>query len=181
MAIVCTEEHCAKFFLKNRDLRMRVKDIDKVIFRGIVKREFYGSLHDLLSADLITLKRNRVPCIFNFISSTDPLNPIVKKRFLLYSRELLLAATRNPRLLFSRSWVSFTLTTGFPMHGSIDFSLRAESTECAKVRVFSSREVARFGFPTNSLASTLEYELKRSWDSYDVLFVSASVKFNNLK
>jgi capsular polysaccharide biosynthesis protein len=160
---------------------MRVKDIDKVFFRGIVKREFYNSLHGILSADFITVKRNRIPCILNFISSTDPLNPIVKKRFLLYSRELLLAATRNPKLLFSRSWVPFTLTACFPMYGPTDLNLRPEPAEGAKARVFSSREVARFGFPTNSLAPTLEYELKRSWDSYDALFVSASVKFHKIK
>jgi len=178
--IVCTEEHCAKFFLKHRDFQMQVKDIDKVFFHGIVKREFYNSLHDLLGVDVISVKRNRIPCILNLISSTDPMNPIVKKRFWTFSRELLLAATRNPRLLFSRSWVPFTLTAGFPMHSSINFSLRPDLTLGAKVKVFCSREVARFGFPTNSLAPTLEYELIRSWDSYDALFVSASVKFHNV-
>ena len=160
---------------------MRVEDIDKVLFQGIVKREFYDSLHSLLRADLIIVRRNRIPPLLNFISSTDPQNPIVKKRLLRYSREMLLAATRNPRLLFSRSWVPFTLTAGFPMHGPIDFNLQPDPALGTKVRVFSSREVARFGFPTNSLAPTLEYELKRSWDSYDALFVSASVKFHEMK
>jgi hypothetical protein len=160
---------------------MRVKNVDKLFFRGIVKREFYDSLHSLLGVDFISLKRNRVPCILYLISSTDPLNPIVKKSILLYSRELLLAATRNPKLLFSRSWVPFTLTACFPMDGPTNLNLQLEPAEGAKVRVFSSREVARFGFPTNSLAPTLEYELKRSWDSYDALFVSASVKIQSMK
>ena len=160
---------------------MQDKDINKVFFSGIVKREFYDSLQCLLGGDLIKVKRNRIPPLLNFISSTDPLNPIVKKGILPYSRELLLAATRNPRLLFSRSWVPFTLTAGFPMHGSIDLKLQPDPALGRKVRVFSSREVARFGFPTNSLAPTLEYELKRSWDSYDALFVSASIKFNKMQ
>ena len=181
MAIVCTEEHCAKSFLKFRDFQMQVKDIDQVFFRGIVKREFFDSLHSLLHVDFISVKRSKVPCILHFISSTDPLNPIVRKRFLPYCRELLLAATRNPKLLFSRSWVPFTLTACFPIHGPIDLNLRPEPAEGTIVKVYSSREVARFGFPTNSLAPTLEYELKRSWDSYDALFVSASVKFHNIK
>jgi hypothetical protein len=183
MAIVCTEEHCAKFFLKYRDFQMRVKDVDvdKVYFRGIVKREFYDSLHGLLGVDFISVKRNWVPCILYFISSTDPLNPFVKKSFLLYSRELLLAATRNPKLLFSRSWVPFTVTACFPLDGPTDLNLGPNPAEGSKVRVFSSREVARFGFPANSLSPTLEYELKRSWDSYDALLLRASVKFQNIE
>ena len=160
---------------------MRVKDIDRVFIQGIVKREFYDSLHSLLGVDLIKIKRNRIPPILNFISSTDQLNPIVKKNILSYSRELVLITSRNPRLLFSRSWIPFTITAHFPVHSFMDVNLPPDAAPGTKVRIFSSREVARFGFPTNSLAPTLEYELKRSWDTYDALFVKASVKFHNVK
>ena len=179
--IVCMAEPCGKFFLKNRDSRVRVNGIDKVFFRGIVKREFYSSLYSFLGTDLISIKRNRIPPIFNLISYTDELNPIVRKRFLPFFREILLASTRNPKLLFSRSWVPFTLTATFPLNDSLDFKLPSNTLLDPKVRIFTSREVARFGFHTDSLEPTLEYELRRSWDSYDVLIVCASVKFHQVK
>ena len=160
---------------------MGVRDIDKVFFRGIVKREFYNSLCSFLDADLVSIRRNRIPPILHLISYTDQLNPIVRKRFLPFFREIILASTRNPRLLFSRSWIPFTLTANFPLSDSLDLKLPSNSSPGAKVRIFTSREVARFGFPTNSLAPTLEYELKRSWNSHDVLFVCASVKFQNIE
>lgn len=167
--------------MKNRESRGGVKDVDKVYFRGIVKREFYDSLQRILDEDITSLRRNYRPPIFHLISRTSHSNPLVRKSFLPYVREILLASTRNPKLLRSSSWVSFTLIANFPLNHLLDFKPLSNSLLGEKLKIFTSREVARFGFPTNSLSPTLEYELRRSWNSYDLLFVCATAKFHNVK
>lgn len=91
----------------------------------------------------------------------------------------LLAATKITELIFSRKWAKFTIRYGLPLDLRNNESL--ESNNVDFMRAYVSREVARFGFPTNEIGNTLEYELNRNWNKYDLLFTRGRLKLPSIE
>jgi capsular polysaccharide biosynthesis protein len=83
-----------------------------------------------------------------------------------------------PELILSRKWARFTLRYQIPFGlkhlealGFSNFDLRG---------AYVSREVARFGFPTNQIGD-LEYELRRNWKKYPLLFTRGRLRIDSTK
>ncbi|ASY15367.1 DUF563 domain-containing protein [Candidatus Planktophila sulfonica] len=91
----------------------------------------------------------------------------------------MLAVTKITELIFSRKWAKFTLRYGLPLdlRNNESLELNISDFNCAYV----SREVARFGFPTNEIGNTLEYELSRNWKKYNLLFTRGRLKLQSIE
>lgn len=147
----------------------------KLIIRGILKRVSVNEIIGKFGDNNIRLRVFKLIPILFLVSNRQRNNPIKKNSITKKLTEVLKLATRVPVLCFPHNWLCFKFQIDYPLdHKTYQDILNLQLSKGLSIHV--SRDVARFGFPTTNLSNTLEYELQRKLDAFDLVFTQANVK-----
>jgi capsular polysaccharide biosynthesis protein len=151
---------------------------DFVTFRGIAKTRSLGDLQVSVNSQPVKIKKLKRPAILCFETLGNDINPLMMKTKMQFIRELLLNAVNKISLLKYWAWRSFELKIPLDAFQDGMSFMVIDHGKCVVKEVYVSREVARFCVPTKKIDHTLEYEQKRFWNNYKILFSQAMVTFS---
>ena len=147
----------------------------KICVRGIVKKKQLSDIKKQLTDKDIRFVKSFTFPILHIVSRSDVNQIYSKMNYLSYFKNIISIASKCPSLLNSMKWIAVEITV--PIDKVHDFQYFKPNTinSLDKKLIFISREVARLGFSTNNLGNTLEYEIVRNINSYNLLLAVAKI------
>ena len=150
-----------------------------LIVKGVVKRSSVSKINQKFDKFHIKSKVSVVSPILYLIPNRKKNDPIKKDFIRKRVLAIIKLSTRKPTLFFPYTWVPFKILIEYPLSHKVSQNL-LDIQLYENVKIHVSREVARFGVPSNNLSNTLEYELARQMNSFDLVFTQATLKFSKV-
>ena len=162
---------------------LRTETVHSIQISGILRKCYSKQLKIVVGKYPGQIKiHHLIPPIFGIVSKVNIREPLYFLKKPIYLRNLLIATSRNPRLLCNSEWryfsAQFEIEPNLQIYGLHSIEATVENK---KMNFFINRDVARHGFFTDVLDLSLDYELKRSFRKYDLIISSAVQNFFGLK
>jgi len=156
-----------------------ISDNSNLIIQGIAKRASVRKLVSQSKGNQFRVKV-RIFSPFYFLSPQQDSQNIQEKVSLRQAvRTNILRISRHPSLLLPIGRVGFELQFSCSEQNPLSKRKLEEMLEVNNLNLYTSREVAKYGFPTTSIDNTLEYELSRNWATYDLILTRAKISITH--
>ena len=171
MSFICTPANSNLYDMSKENI---------LIVKGIVKRASVSKISKKFDKYQIKSKVLVLSPILYLISNRKKNDPIKKDLISNKAIAIIKLATRKPTLCIPYNWACFEIYLEYPLSHQVNQNiLNIQLGEDLKIHI--SRDVARFGVPSNNLSNTLEYELARQIQSFDLVLSQANLKISNAR
>lgn len=169
-----------KTLFKSEDLS-NIPDNATLIIQGIAKKRSILKMVSMSKEFQFRIKVKVLPPFYLLSPYQDSQNILVRVPKKQTLRANILRVSRNPSLIFPIGRVGFELQFECDTDEPLRLERLQEALAMENFKVYVSREVAKYGYPTKFIDNTLEYELTRNWPVYDLILSRAKISIRNQK
>ena len=148
----------------------------KLVVRGLVKIDRCEKFIKILQKAKVNFKIGEKPLSIFLVSPNSSSNPLFKKSRWKYFLEILKYYLSDRQRNSFFEWTSLEFEIDLPIDSNYwgnDFFGEMKS---ANLNCYISREIARWGIFTLNLGNTLEYDIKREPNMFDILLIHGRLK-----
>jgi capsular polysaccharide biosynthesis protein len=165
---------------KSKDL-LNIPGNATLIIQGIAKRKSILKFVSQSKGVQFRVKVKILPPFYLLSPYQDSQNILVQVPRRQTLRANILRASRNPSLIFPIGRVGFEFQFACGADRPLLLERLQEALAVENLKVYVSREVAKYGYPTKFIDNTLEYELTRNWLAYDLILTRAKISIRDQK
>jgi hypothetical protein len=167
-----------KTLFKSKDL-LNIPGNATLIIQGIAKKRSILKMVSMTKEFQFRIKVKVLPPFYLLSPYQDSQNILVRVPKKQTLRANILRVSRNPSLIFPIGRVGFELQFECDTDEPLRLERLQEALAMENFKVYVSREVAKYGYPTKFIDNTLEYELTRNWPAYDLILSRAKISIRD--